>query len=187
MRGPPVVVLAAVLVCTTLGGVAAAQQPVWRAYAVGSAYAFQAPQDFAAHYVVAPDRTVRGVSVTVSRAFTTGTNLGEDTYLSVETAATARCTASVFLAAGTFDPATVRSWTDSGVTYSVGTGGDGAAGSSYENIVFAVVGSSPCVAVRYMIHSMNLGAYGTPVRAYDRRTLLAWFDAIRRTLYSTRQ
>jgi hypothetical protein len=38
-----------------------------------------------------------------------------------------------------------------------------------------------------MIHSMNLGAYGTPVRAYDRRTLLAWFDAIRRTLYSTRQ
>jgi hypothetical protein len=60
---------------------------------------------------------------------------------------------------------------------------EGAAGNEYEQHLFALIGSSPCFAVRYFIHSGGIGAYdpGT-LHAFDKPALLSQFDRIRRLL-----
>jgi membrane-bound inhibitor of C-type lysozyme len=70
-----------------------------------------------------------------------------------------------------------------GTTYDVASTTDAGAGNFYEEAVYAIQGSHPCTAVRYFIHSTNIGNY-TPgtVQAYDRATLLSQFDSIRKSL-----
>ena len=67
--------------------------------------------------------------------------------------------------------------------YSVAELGEGAAGNLYEEHVYALVGTSPCLAVRYLIHSGNMAMYdpGT-VRAFDEPAVLRQFDKIRKSL-----
>jgi hypothetical protein len=72
---------------------------------------------------------------------------------------------------------------DNGVTYSVAKGSDAGAGNQYSETVYALPGTSPCTAVRYFVHSTQLGNYppGT-VKAFDQIALLNEFDGIRRSL-----
>ncbi|WP_455381270.1 MliC family protein [Salinispira pacifica] len=127
-----------------------------------------------------PGRTIKGVSFSVPPSLTTGTNLAPDTRLSVELLPDAvGDSASRFLPAG----ATATSVTGDGTTYSVARLADAGAGNRYEETVYALPGTRPLLAVRYFIHYSVFENYpkGSVVR-FDRQTLLATFDRIRRTL-----
>ncbi len=128
-----------------------------------------------------PGHDITGVSFTIPAAMTTGTNLSDDTRLSVETLPDASsCTADLFLPEGADAPTTM---TENGTEYSVASLSDAGAGNLYEEKVYALVGTSPCLAVRTFIHSTNLANYdpGT-VTAFDEAALTAQFGAIRKTL-----
>ena len=73
--------------------------------------------------------------------------------------------------------------TDNGTIYSVASSTGAGAGNRYEETVYALPGTNPCVAVRYFIHYGVIENYpaGT-VQAFNQPALLATFDAIRRTL-----
>jgi hypothetical protein len=71
---------------------------------------------------------------------------------------------------------------ENGAEYSVATSSEAAAGNLYEEMVYALSGISPCTAVRYYIHSSNIGNYATGTIEFDRAALLAAFDKIRMSL-----
>lgn len=124
---------------------------------------------------------IPGIKITVPASMTEGTNLSSDSGLSVEYIPNtgSSCSASLFLYG---NPAATE-MNDGGITYSVATATGAGAGNLYEEQVYALAGQDPCIAVRYFIHSTQLANYpeGTHV-AYDRATLLAQFDAVRRSL-----
>ncbi len=124
--------------------------------------------------------TIGGVKFTVPASAATGTNLSTDTYISVERIPnTQQCGAGLFFGSGI----TERSVTDNGVTYSVSAAGDAAAGNRYDETVYAIPGTNPCIGIRYFIRYGTIGNYpqGT-VREFDKDALITTFDAIRRTL-----
>jgi hypothetical protein len=72
---------------------------------------------------------------------------------------------------------------DNGVDYSVAQGGGAGAGNLYSETVYAIPGSSACTAVRYFIHSSQIGNYPPGmVTAFNKQALLTQFDAIRHSL-----
>jgi len=119
------------------------------------------------------------VTIGVPAHLTKGTNLSDDTRLDVATHSDFACSPTAVL----YNPGTVHRLTENGITYSVASVGEGAAGNFYETTVFVIEGSKPCLVVEYFIHSTNIGAYdpGT-VREFDHAALVADFDRIRRTL-----
>lgn len=129
---------------------------------------------------VVPTKPISGIQFIIPGSMATGTNLSSDTYVSVEQLPRAKaCTGDIFLAKN----AIARDSVDNGVTYSVASSSDAAAGNRYEETVWAIKGSSPCTAVRYMVH---YGAYenyppGTIVE-FNRTALLDAFDQIRRSV-----
>ena len=127
-----------------------------------------------------PGREIRGVAFHIPRSMARGTNLSANlTALSVESmSGPGRCEAGRFLS----DPQNIHSIVENATIYSIAESQDAGAGNRYEEIVFALVGSSPCLGIRYFIHSTNIANYdpGT-VREFDRPKLLAEFDRIRRT------
>jgi len=133
---------------------------------------------------VNPKKPISGVKFTIPGEVATGTNLSADTYISVEWLPHAKkCTGDIYLAANV-RPQTVAG--ANGVEYSVATSSDAAAGNIYDEAVYALSGSSPCRAVRYSIHSTEIGNY-TPgaVQPFDRSALLSAFDTIRQSLSLT--
>lgn len=128
-----------------------------------------------------PDKTIGGVSFTIPAALAKGTNLSPDSHLSVETLAAAKkCTAAAFLPDGIEPPKTVE---EDGTSWSVATMQDAGAGNFYDETVYAIPGTSPCIAVRYSIHSTNIANYdpGT-IKEFDRDALVATFDEMRLSL-----
>lgn len=149
-------------------------------------FSIRYPRDYtvdpAYRYELGPSEEISGVSFTIPEAMTKDTNLSDDTYISVETLPDAvSCTAGPFLDADNADK--VRDVKEGNTEYSVAEHDEGAAGNVYEEHVFALIGTSPCLAVRYLIHSGELGAYapGT-ARAFDEPALLRQFDKIRKSL-----
>lgn len=135
--------------------------------------------DEAHRYQLSPARVIAGVSLTIPARMREGTNLSADTYLSVEYAPNVDgCSALLF--AHTRETVSA---VDGEREYSLATTTEGAAGNIYEEWVYALPETDPCIALRYFVHSTRLENYdpGT-VRAYDRAALLAAFDAIRRSL-----
>lgn len=127
-----------------------------------------------------PGKEIPGIAFVIPASMAKGTNLSRDSYIAVEVLPAATiCDFSGFV------DATDKSYpmTDAGRRYSYAEAGEGAAGNYYEQYIYALTGSKPCLGVRYFIHSTNIGAYdpGT-VREFDRAALLAQFDRIRRTL-----
>lgn len=143
------------------------------------------PSDFSVDeqyaYQGVPNKPIPGVKFTVPSAMATGTNLSVDTGLSVESLPRAQtCTGDIYLLQNVRATQVI----DNGVTYSLATTSDAAAGNRYEEYVYALKDSSPCTAVRYYIHSTALENYGTSttIKEFDRNVLLQAFDEIRRSL-----
>jgi hypothetical protein len=127
-----------------------------------------------------PNKPVAGVKFSVPLSATEGTNLGSDSGVSIESLPRAQnCTGDIYVVPNVKAVAlTVGS-----TTYSTATSSSGAAGNLYEEQVFAISGSKPCTAVRYTIHSSNLGNFEEgSVAEFDRGVLLREFDSIRDSL-----
>ena len=147
-------------------------------YTVDANYKYQA---------LGPGKDIAGIKFTIPSTLVTGTNLGSDSYLSVEqipliqtqSQAQNSCDAAKFLDQGTV----AKTVDENGTTYSVASTTGAGAGNRYEETVYALPGTNPCVAVRYFVHYGILENYpaGT-VKAFDQATLLSQFDAIRKTL-----
>lgn len=128
-----------------------------------------------------PGREIAGFSFTIPAAMTTGTNLADDTRLSVETLPdVSACVATAFIP-GPAEEATAV--VENGTEYSRAVSSEAGAGNIFETTVYALSGTSPCLAVRYFIHSANIQNFdpGT-VTEFDRDALVGEFDAIRKTL-----
>lgn len=124
-------------------------------------------------------KEIKGVSFNISKEKTTGTNLSADSYVSVETLPTSSsCSANEFLSKGV----KATTITEGNSTISVASSSDAAAGNRYDETVYSIPGTNPCVAVRYFIHSTAVGNYpeGT-VKEFDRAALTGEFDQIRNT------
>ncbi len=141
-------------------------------YLVNTTYQYEA---------LGPGKEIKGVKFTIPLEMSTGTNLsGYDTGISIEEIPNIQnCTANLFI----YQNMKAVSVRDADVEYSVATTTGVGLGNYYDETVWAFPGTNPCIAVRYLIHSMNIQNY-TPgaVHEFDRKTLLEQFDAIRRTL-----
>jgi len=126
-------------------------------------------------------KPIAGVKFSVPTSVAEGTNLSSfDTGVSVEWLPRAvNCTGDIYVLPN------VKAFERSvgSTTYSVATTSGAAAGNRYEEQVYAISGSQPCTAVRYLIHSTGIENYdpGT-IREFDRNTLLREFDAMRDSL-----
>jgi len=134
-----------------------------------------------AHIYPAPiDNTrIAGVAFTIPPQLAVHTNLSTDTYLSVESLPSASpCKASAFLS--TTD--TERDEDQGMLHWSVATSGDAGAGNFYDETIYALKDSRPCLGIRYFIHSTNVDNYpaGT-VKQFDKAGLVRLFDRIRST------
>lgn len=128
-----------------------------------------------------PDKGIKGMKLLIPDALAAGTNLSSyDTGVAVETLPGGKdCQAGLFLDG----QVTVATVTDGGTTYSYATQTQAAAGNRYEEDVWAIPGTSPCLAVRYLIHSMVFENYPPgAVTKFNRAALLDQFDKIRRSL-----
>jgi len=169
-------------------GPAAPQQMATSTYAT-TTFSVVYPQDFTANdaYVydqVNPKKPISGVKFIIPIAMATGTNLSSyDTGISIEQLPRAKnCTGDIYLAANV-KPSTVN---ENGVEYSLATSSGAAAGNIYEEMVYALSGSSPCTAVRYYIHSTEISNYPPgAVQEFNSAALMEAFDKIRQSLQLT--
>ncbi len=140
------------------------------------------PDESYRYQEVGPGKDVAGIKFTIPAAVAAGTNLSVDTYLSVEEVPqTLLCTAALFLEKGR--GTTAYMIPDGGTDYSVASSTGAGAGNRYDETVYAIPGTNPCIAVRYFIHYGVIQNYPEGVvREFDETALLAAFGAIRRTL-----
>lgn len=141
-------------------------------YSVDTSYKYQA---------LGPNKDINGVKFTIPVSFATGTNLSSfDTGVSVEIIpAVQDCNAGFFLNGNN----NIQTIIDNNSEYSFASTSQGAAGNRYDEEVWAILGTNPCFAVRYFIHSMNIGNYPEGVVSeFNRQFLLEQFDKIRHSL-----
>jgi hypothetical protein len=120
-------------------------------------------------------KDIPGVAFVIPSTMVAGTNLGSDSYFSVEWRGDASCNTQAFLP-GSEKPITIGY---RGLTYQVAKLSTGGGGNMYEETIYL----RDCLVVRYFIHSSNAANYppGT-IREFDRATLISIFDAIRHSL-----
>jgi hypothetical protein len=126
---------------------------------------------------------IPGIKFTIPTSTATGTNLSADSFLSIEHlgTTTATCDASAFLLPKTHGSSTEL--TEGDMTYSFASSSDAGAGNRYEEMVYAIPGSSPCMAVRTFVHYTAIENYASgTVTAFDRVTLEKTFAAIRNSI-----
>ncbi len=124
---------------------------------------------------------ISGVKFTIPSDFVDGINLSSfDTGVSIEIIPAVRdCHAGLFLS----NPIDIQTIIDNDIQYSFVSTAEGAAGNFYEEMIWAVPGTNPCIAVRYLIHSTNIGHYPeNAVKEFDRTNLIEQFDKIRHSL-----
>lgn len=129
-------------------------------------------------------KDINGVKFTIPASLSTGTNLSSDSYLSVEKIPGAQtCTADLFLDQQGPTSLTAQTVIEDNITYTVASTTGAGAGNRYEETVYAIPGTNPCVAVRYFIHYGVFENYPAgSIKEFDQQALLTRFDAIRRTL-----
>ncbi len=130
-------------------------------------------------YQLSPEKVISGVKFTIPAAMATGTNLGADSYISIEQLPKVKtCSADLFLD-GDFTPSVIVE----DILYSVATSSNAGAGNRYEETVYAIPGTSPCLAVRYFVHYSAFQNYPEgSIKEFDQAKLIETFDRIRRTL-----
>lgn len=127
-----------------------------------------------------PGKDIDGVKFTIPVTLVKGTNLSEDSYVSIEKIPNVQnCLADRFLS----DAANIQTVNENGTTYSVASSTGAAAGNRYEETVYVIAGTNPCIAVRYMIHYGITENYPGMVREFNRAALLMQFDEIRHILF----
>lgn len=130
-------------------------------------------------YSVGRGVTTTGTTFPIPAALATGTNVSSDTYLSIEKLDTANCIAPAFLT----EPATGTVVTDGDTRYTYASTTGAGAGNRYEEIVYALPQTAPCIGIRYYIHYSLFENYATgTVTQFDRTGLIHTFDEIRRSL-----
>jgi membrane-bound inhibitor of C-type lysozyme len=132
-------------------------------------------------YQLSPKKIFSGVKFTIPSELATGTNLGSDTYISAEQVPNAtECNAKNFLD----DPSIKETiFTDNNTTYSLATSTGAGAGNRYEESVYAIPGSSPCIAIRYFVHYSVFENYPKgSIQEFDKQKILDQFGSIRKTL-----
>jgi hypothetical protein len=158
----------------------------WKTYAdrkLGFAISYPAGWKVDRNYVYTgfgPDHDIHGIAFSVPNSLTRGTNLSPDmTAVSVENTEADKCDATKFLP----EPQDLKTLNNAGRVWSTANMGDAGAGNFYDISVFALPGTKPCLAVRYTIHSTNIGNYdpGT-VKDFDRDALIRTFAKMRHTL-----
>ena len=176
----------AAAIVLTAGACAAAAPAGWVTYGGGNQpFMLSHPADYVVNEqytydAMGPGKEIHGISFAIPARWWKGTNLSEDSRVSVEILPNASaCTPDLFQ-----DNATGSYVETVGAnTFNISKGGDAGAGNFYEDDVYAVANSKPCIAIRYFIHSHNIGNYDPgSVRAYDAEGLIREFDAIRKTL-----
>ncbi len=133
------------------------------------------------HELASPQTATHGVQFTIPLELASSTNLSSDTYISVEQ----RNPGEVCNAGDLLDMPTVNSVvvTENGVQYSVASTTDAGAGNRYEEYVYTLVDTEPCLAVRYFIHYSAIENFPDGmVTEFDKQALLAAFDTVRRSL-----
>jgi membrane-bound inhibitor of C-type lysozyme len=127
------------------------------------------------------EKTIDGVKFMIPQILATGTNLSSDSGISVEWYQNIeQCSADKFIET---QNATATTLADGGVTYSVLASADAGVGNRYEETVFAIPDTNPCIAVRYFLHATALENYASgTILAFDKQSLLSQYDAIRRSL-----
>ncbi|HET8581199.1 MAG TPA: MliC family protein [Candidatus Paceibacterota bacterium] len=142
------------------------------------------PDPSYAYTGMGPSTAIPGVKFTIPASMATGTNLGSDTYLSVEQRpdiAVADCDASAFLDQGAIMGTSTKEV--NGTTYSVASSTGAGAGNRYQETVYALPGTNPCTAVRYFVHYGVIENYPAgAVTQYDAQALASQFDQIRDSL-----
>ena len=115
----------------------------------------------------------------VPTAMTQGTNLSTESGISVEVLPRANnCTGDIFLLANV----RAQAMTEGAVNYSVASASTTEDGTTIEETVYAFPSGSPCIAVRYFLESSEIDATATGTRAFDRASVIAAFDEIRRSI-----
>lgn len=131
------------------------------------------------YQALGPGKDITGTAFIVSPSTAFGTNLSKDSYLAVESLPGATsCIADKFL--DDADQAGVHTERSGRITWSVEHGNDAGAGNFYDETIYAVQGSQPCLAIRYFIHSTNIANYppGTVIE-FDKTKLLTTLDKMR--------
>lgn len=156
------------------------QLPVTHTYATTSfsiVYPDGYTEDAAYAYQGVPKKPIPGIKFVIPATMATGTNLSADSGVSVESLPRAKaCTGDIYI----YQNVKAEDVTVGSRVWSVASTSDAGAGNLYQEIVYALKDSKPCLAVRYMIHSTNIANY-TPgaVQEFSRDALLVDFDKIR--------
>ena len=140
-------------------------------YAIDTTYRYQ---------TFGPGKDIKGVKFTVSASTTAGTNLVSDSYVSVEELLnTKTCVASLFLS----NKALAHDLVEGDMTYSVASSTGAAAGNRYNETIYALPGTSPCVAVHYFVHYGVFENYPAgSIKEFDEASLAHTFGQMRRSL-----
>jgi membrane-bound inhibitor of C-type lysozyme len=127
-----------------------------------------------------PNKSIHGVAFKIASSTAAGTNLSSDSYLSVEELPQAKdCSATAFIYPGV----KASTITEGDTTYSFASSTDAGAGNRYEEHVYAIPGTNPCVSVRYFIHYAVFENFPPgSVQRFDEAALLKTFDSMRQSL-----
>lgn len=131
-------------------------------------------------YTSAPSSTTSGVQFVIPALVATGTNLSADSYFSVEHSdRTGICEPSLFLDGSH----ATSSLLENGLTYTVASSSNAGAGNRYDETVYVISGSDPCIAIRTFVHYTVFENYASgTISQFDVQSLKAIFDQIRQTI-----
>lgn len=119
---------------------------------------------------------IDGVKFTIPASLVNQTGVSSDTYISVETLSNIQnCRADLFLE-DTIGGA--QNITEDARIYSIAGFDEEINENRYEEIVYAIPGSFPCIGIRYFIHYDLTGGN----RSFGREAIMIEFDKIRKSL-----
>lgn len=130
---------------------------------------------------ITPTRRTTGVKFIIPESITQGTNLSKDTSISIESIPDAEyCTAELFTYYPAHKPDII---TEDNRVYSLITSNEAGASNRYEEFIYTINDSNPCIAIRYFIHYSAFENYPDgSVKEFDKQSIIESFDRMRRSV-----